>query len=121
MRVELAEPEGPCTLAVGIAPDGPTVRYYDGLPPEMTGGVDARREMPPAVLVLAAPYGDGRWDVDRYSSDGSYAGSTHHDSWADVVAQLQSEYVSNMAFTPVPADTVDVRAYASELSTEGRT
>ena len=113
--MEPAEPKGPCTLSVAILPDGRHVVHYDGLAPELTGGQDVRREMPPAVLVLVVPYGDGRWDVDRYAEDGTYGGSTHHDDWSSVVEQLRSEYVSELAFTPVP-DGVDERTYASELA-----
>lgn len=118
MRVQPPEPDSACTVAVGVVSDGERTRYYDGLPPELTGGVDLRRELPPAVLVLLAPYGDGRWDVDRYAGDGSHGGSTHHDSWAEVVAQLRAEYVSDLAVTLVPADVVDVHGYASELSAQ---
>ena len=119
MRMEPDEPDGPCTLTVAILPDGRNVVHYDGLAPELTGGQDVRREMPPAVLVLVAPYGDGRWDVDRYAEDGTYGGSTHHDDWASAVAQLRSEYLSELAFIPVPAD-VDERTYASELAAQER-
>ena len=113
-----SEPDSPATATVAIPAEGPRTRHYDGLPPEMTGGVDTRREMPPAVLVLVAPYGDGRWDLDRYAGDGSYAGSSMHDTWGSLVEQLQSEYLSDLAFTPVPAEVVDVRTYASELSAQ---
>ena len=115
MRVEPEEPEGPCTLSVATPPDERRVIHYDGLSPELTGGQDTRREMPPAVLVLVCPYGDGRWDVDRYANDGTYGGSTHHDDWASVVEELRNEYLSELTFTPVPED-VDERAYASELA-----
>ena len=115
MRVEPEEPEGPCTLSVAILPDDRRVIHYDGLAPELTGGLDVRREMPPAVLVLVCPYGDGRWDVDRYADDGTYGGSTHHEDWSSMVEQIRNEYLSELAFTPVP-DDVDEREYASELA-----
>lgn len=103
-------------MRVALPPEGQRLIHYDGLSPELTGGQDLRREMPPAVLVLVCPYGDGRWDVDRYASDGSYGGSTHHDDWSAVVAQLRTEYQSELSLTPVPAD-IDEHEYASQLAT----
>ena len=115
--MEPEEPQRPCTIPVAVLPEGRRVVHYDGLPPELTGGQDLRHVMPPAVLVLVCPYGDGRWDVDRYAGDGAYGGSTHHDDWSSVVAQLRYEYQSELSLTPVPAD-VDERQYASELAAQ---
>lgn len=113
------EPSRPATLLVQIPPDGLHTRHYRGLPPKVTGNNDTRYFYPAATLVLARPAGEGWWFLDRYTSDGSFVGNTLHASWAETVEQLQFEYISDLAFEPIPPDTDDPCIYAQQLAAQG--
>lgn len=97
-----AEPPRAATAWVQIPSDGLRTRHYRGFPPKLAGGVDARQFMAPAVLVLARPAGEDGWHLDRYATDGSFAGNTWHAAWVDADYQLRFEYVSDFVFEPVP-------------------
>jgi hypothetical protein len=114
----IEEPSQPATLWVQPPSDGLHTRHYRGLPPQVTGGVDIRHFYPPARLVLARPEGGGGWLLDRYAGDGAFAGNTFHASWTEAVDQIQFEYVSNLAFEPIPPNADDPRLYAQQLATQ---
>ena len=48
--------------------------------------------------------------MDRYASNGSFVGNTLHASWTLAVDQIQFEYVSDLAFTPIPPTRM-IRAF----------
>ena len=110
------EPCGAVTTRVQIPAEGARTRHYWGLPPKLTGGVDTRRDMQPAALVLAQPAGDGSWYLDRFARDGSFAGNTWHETWADAMDQLEFEYLPSFAFELVPEGVPDPKAYAEKLA-----
>lgn len=72
--------------------------------------------MQPAALVLAQPAGDGSWHLDRFASDGSFAGNTWHETRADAIDQLEFEYLPAFAFEVVPEGVPDPKAYAQKLA-----
>ena len=88
--------------------------HYEGAPPELTGGVDTRREMgTPAYLVIEDAK-DGVF-LYRYGSDGLCVGDTWHESVNDAMHQAVYEYGGDMGdWQDVPLQVVDAASFGLE-------
>jgi hypothetical protein len=67
------------------------VRHYSGLPPEVTGGVDDRTELPRATLVVLNSTTEGVF-LYRYDANGEFVTDTWHASIEDAKEQARFEY-----------------------------
>jgi len=69
----------------------PPTRHYRGLPPELSGGVDTRQEMPwPRVLLIRQV--KRAFFLDRYTAEGEPAGDTWHQDLEEAKDQAEYEY-----------------------------
>lgn len=97
-------------LSRGI--EAPKVKHYLGAPPEVAGGRDSRREMPPAAVLVIEERPDGVF-LFRYASNGEFAGDTWHGNLADAKHQASYEYGASLSnWIDVPADVTDVVGFA---------
>ena len=96
-------------------PDGPVrTRHTMGLPPELTGGVDLRPDMPRADVVLIEDDGDSAMCY-RYAGNGGFGGDTWHESLEDALSQLEFEYGAAVGdWREVPAGVENAHAYVVE-------
>ena len=97
------------------SPAGPVrTRHTIGLPPELTGGVDLRQDMPRAGVVLIEDDGNSAMCY-RYAADGGFGGDTWHESIEDALAQLEFEYGSAVGdWRDVPPEITDAHTYVVE-------
>jgi len=83
-------------------------KHYQGMPPELTGGVDLRREMAAASVLVIKHKHDGIF-LFRYTTDGRCVGDTWHQSLEDAKEQAEmefSEHVSEWKVVPLEVDPV---------------
>jgi hypothetical protein len=89
----------------------PRVRHYVGVPPELSGGCETRREMPPASVLLIEQSEEGVFLL-RYAATGHFAGDTWHPTVEQAKEQAVFEYGDAVAeWRQVPADINDVMAF----------
>jgi hypothetical protein len=91
-------------------------RQFWGLPPDLTGGVDRRRVMPQAaVLVLMRdPYGS--IFLYRFDSAGAFSGDTWHQDVVEAKRQATFEYGNAVGdWHAVPDDITDIGAFVRSL------
>jgi hypothetical protein len=69
----------------------PTVKHYQGLPPEVTGGADTRLELGPAAFLATEEKPDGVF-LYRYDAKGACVGDTWHKSLNEAKSQAAHEY-----------------------------
>ncbi len=95
-------------LVADLAPfDEENTRQLRGLPPELTGGVDARVPMPPARLLVITTKPDGVF-LERFAFDGEFAGDTWHRSVEEAKQQADSEFGPRLGeWRSVPQDVED--------------
>jgi len=90
----------------------PVVAHHVGLPPDLAGGVDAREQLPSAVVLLIEVKDDGVFLV-RFSRERTFAGDTWHQSVADAKEQARYEFGEALsAWVSVPVDVEDAVAFA---------
>lgn len=98
-----------CLLSV-LAEGEPSrnVRHFVGLPPELTGGIDSRREMGPALFLAIYAKADGIF-LYRYDEKGNCVGDTWHQNVEDAKYQATFEYGERVgAWIGVSPDVEDV-------------
>jgi len=95
-------------LVANLAPfDEDNTRQLRGFPPEVTGGVDGRVPMPSARLLVITTKPDGVF-LERFASDGEFAGDTWHRSVEEARQQADSEYGLRLGdWRAVPPDVED--------------
>jgi hypothetical protein len=77
-----------------ILPEGTrssNVKHYRGMPPELTGGKDARREIGPAYSLVIKEMPDGVF-LYRFDSKGECVGDTWHMNLDDANHQASYEF-----------------------------
>jgi hypothetical protein len=95
----------------GLPPDLPS-RHFQGLPPQVTGGMDNRIPLPKARLLIIEQESDG-FLLLRYSKRGEYAGDTWHDELEDAKTQAEFEYPNSVGgWLTIPAEIADCVAFA---------
>ncbi len=86
-------------------------RQFSGLPPELTGGIDQRRPMPMAKVLIVRQDPTGSIYLYRYAADGAFAGDTWHGDVEEAKHQAEFEYGCAVDdWHPVPVDTIDIEA-----------
>jgi hypothetical protein len=90
--------------------DGKT-RHSVGLPPELTDGVDHRRDMEPARIVCLYERQSGGYLSYRYAQSGAFAGDTWNATRKDAVAQLEWEYGVNLEWHDMPPNVDDIEKF----------
>lgn len=91
-------------------------KHYVGFPPDLTQGMDTRRELGPAVFLVIEEKPDGVF-LYRYGPEGVFAGDTWHTSVDDAKHQAKYEYGDSVRdWQPVPSDTSDVVSYGLLLA-----
>ena len=81
---------------------------------------DARREMPPAAVVLLVDEAADGVMLHRFANDGSDAGDTWHQNLEEARAQAIFEFGPALgAWTALPDDTPDPAAAALRLLSSG--
>jgi hypothetical protein len=68
------------------------VNHYRGLPPEVTGGIDYRTELPRAVVIVLDQTDTEEVYLYRYDATGAFITDTWHASIEDAREQAQFEY-----------------------------
>lgn len=86
----------------------PKVRHYWGMPPELTGGKDARQVMGQAYFLVIEEHEDGIF-LYRYDAEGECVGDTWHTSVDEAKQQAVYEYEDLVGeWMAVPDDAGDV-------------
>jgi hypothetical protein len=94
------------SVVKGVRP-GPQTRHYEGLPPELTDGVDSRRELPLADVLIMEEKPEGVF-LYRYTEQGQFGGDTWHQKVDDAVAQSEFEFgLSPDDWKPIPEGVED--------------
>jgi hypothetical protein len=94
-------------------PIRPRTRHLVGLPPDLTGGTDARVSLPWPHVVILEQDPEGGVSLERYSRDGEFAGDTWHMSVEDAKHQAEIEYGDGLGkWTEVPEEVDDVLEFA---------
>ena len=87
------------------------VKHYKGVPPELTGGEDTRKEMSSALLLVIENKSDGVF-LYRFDAKGQCVGDTWHMSIEDAKDQATYEYEGfAMNWQDVPDEVEDVAEY----------
>jgi hypothetical protein len=83
------------------------VRHLQGLPPEVTGRRDERRELPSPAFLLLEERADGIF-LFRHDAQGRCVGDTWHMSVQDAKDQALFEYPGvSLDWREVPTDVAD--------------
>jgi len=91
-----------------------TVKHYFGQPPRLTDGIDRRRDMGPARLLLLEQRREGFF-IFRYDANGSFAGDTWHQNLEDAKHQAEFEYEGFLQpWQEVPEEVKDAVAFGLE-------
>lgn len=84
------------------------VKHYVGLPPELTGGKDARQELGRARFLVIEEDLDGVF-LYRYGAQGQFVGDTWHKNVDDAKNQASYEYGESVKdWAAVPPEVEDV-------------
>src|SRR5262245_48120558 len=68
-----------------------TVKNYVGMPPEITGGVDKRKLLPPADVLLIEAKEDGIY-LYRITKEGKFINDTWHKTLDEAKQQAKTEF-----------------------------
>src|SRR5437867_208934 len=100
------------TARVSGSPQASKTKHYIGLPPEVRGGQDDRLEMPsPSVLIIEEKK-DGIF-LNRFASNGQYAGDTWHRSLEEAKEQAEMEFGGHISeWKEVPPEIDDPIPFA---------
>lgn len=97
---------------VGTMSKPSPVRHYRGLPPELTGGVDLREDMPAAQVVVIEEKKSGIF-LYRLDANGADCGDTWHLSVEEAKHQARFEYGDALStWRVMPDDVADAREFA---------
>ncbi len=92
-------------------------RQFVGLPPALTGGVDRRRALPHASVLVLVRDTNGSIPLYRCTSDGGFAGDTWHPDVAQAKEQPAFEYGTAVGdWRTVPDDITDLEVFVRSLS-----
>ncbi len=92
-------------------PMPPKVKHYLGLPPQLTGGRDTRREMGPAALLVIDERPDGVF-LFRFGAAGECVGDTWHRTVDDAKEQATLEFEGLIeGWANVPEEAEDIVAF----------
>jgi len=92
----------------------PSVRHFIGVPLELTGGKDARVQLPSAKLLIVEQKDEGYFFF-RYANDRSFAGDTWHMRYENAIEQAVFEFKESLGeWITIPDDETDAVAYAYE-------
>ena len=93
-------------------------KHYLGMPPELTGGIDHRREMPIASVLIIEEKQDGIF-LFRYTTDRQFVGDTWHQSLDDAKDQAEWEFSGHLSdWSVVPPDVDDPVSFALKQISE---
>ena len=76
---------------VGEITDEPKVKHYEGLPPDLTGGIDTRKLLSKPFAVLLEETTEGIF-LHRIDSSGNFITDTWHQSFEQAKEQAKFEY-----------------------------
>ena len=97
-----------------VSPD-PKVKHFVGLPPELTRGVDTRREMGVASYLVIETGQEGVF-LFRFDRQGKRVGDTWHENLDDARDQVSYEYESAVrSWDEIPEDIEDGAAFGLAL------
>jgi len=92
----------------------PKTRQFQGLPPEITEGIDHREALPWPRILLIEEEQDG-FSLYRFTEDGKCVGDTWHLIIEDAYDQARFEYSDNLGdWKQVPESITDPLAFAIE-------
>jgi len=90
-------------------------RHFLGFPPQLTEGIDTRREIGRARAVILSEDSPGV-SLDRLDAEGKDAGDTWHQNREDALDQATFEYPDAIeGWQDIPNDVEDAVAYARHL------
>ena len=96
---------------LSAAQSAPRVHHYVGVPPELTGGRETRRELPPTSVLLIDQSENGVFLI-RFADDGRVAGDTWHPTVDEAKEQATFEFGGAVStWKAVPIDVNDVVAF----------
>jgi hypothetical protein len=97
---------------IGRLSDWPKVGHFVGTYPATTGRDDRERMAWPRVLIVEATPGGG-FALNRFSSDGAFAGDTWHETLDEAKEQASYEYEDALGeWQEVPGDVIDAVSFA---------
>jgi len=85
-------------------------RHFTGLPPELTGDVDNRQKLPPALVLIIEEKADGIF-LFRFTEDRAFAGDTWHQTIDEAIDQAIHEY-GELHWKKVPEEIGDPISFA---------
>jgi len=106
----------PARIAARLTAYKPKVHHYIGAPPEVTGGVETRNEMPLTSVLLIERSEDGVLLI-RYAANGQFAGDTWHSTVEEAKEQALFEFGESLSpWKDIPVDVNDVLAFMTSAA-----
>lgn len=102
--------DAPTRIAARLPPShlGTKVHHYVGLPPDLAGGAETRRELRLTSVLLIDPSESGVLLI-RYAANGMFAGDTWHPTIDEAKEQATFEFSApDLAWKDVPTDVNDI-------------